>query len=97
MPDVSADPRFAKRIDEMTKMETQSIICVPLRSKHRVLGVIQLVNVDMEGFKDGELFFLHSLVRLCGDRDRKCAGGRENPGTDDHRRLHGTVQRATSV
>ena len=61
VPDVSADPRFAKRVDKMTKMETQSIICVPLRSKHRVLGVIQLVNVDMKGFKDGELFFLNSL------------------------------------
>src|SRR6516165_12796865 len=43
VPDVMTDPRFAKRIDEMTKWETQSIICVPLRSKHRVLGVIQLV------------------------------------------------------
>jgi diguanylate cyclase (GGDEF)-like protein len=61
VPDVSADPRFAKRIDKMTKMETQSIICVPLRSKHRVLGVIQLVNVDMHGFSKGELFFLNSL------------------------------------
>jgi diguanylate cyclase (GGDEF)-like protein len=61
VPDVSADPRFAKRVDKMTKMETQSIICVPLRSKHRVLGVIQLVNVDMKGFRDGELFFLNSL------------------------------------
>ena len=36
-------------------------ICVPLRSKLRVLGVIQLVNVDMEQFKDAELFFLQSL------------------------------------
>src|ERR1041385_7210048 len=33
VPDVMADPRFAKRIDEMTKWETRSIICVPLRSK----------------------------------------------------------------
>lgn len=61
VPDVSADSRFAKRIDKMTKMETQSIICVPLRSKHRVLGVIQLVNVNMKEFKEGELFFLNSL------------------------------------
>ena len=37
------------------------MICVPLRSKLRVLGVIQLVNVDMERFKDAELFFLQSL------------------------------------
>ncbi len=61
VPDVCADPRFAKRIDEMTKWETRSIICVPLRSKHRVLGVIQLVNVNMENFTDQEVFFLQSL------------------------------------
>src|SRR6476620_350811 len=61
VPDVMTDPRFAKRIDEMTKWETRSIICVPLRSKHRVLGVIQLVNVNMEGFSDQEVFFLQSL------------------------------------
>jgi len=47
VPDVGNDPRFAKRVDETTKWETRSIICVPLRSKHRVLGVIQLVNVEM--------------------------------------------------
>src|SRR5436305_6162395 len=51
VPDVVNDVRFPKRIDEMTKWETRSIICVPLRSKHRVLGVIQLVNVNMDGFK----------------------------------------------
>src|ERR1700688_2508522 len=50
VPDVMTDPRFSKRIDEMTQLETQSIICIPLRAKHRVLGVIQLVNVDMDGF-----------------------------------------------
>src|SRR5262250_2872165 len=38
VPDVYTDPRFAKRIDEMTKLETRSIICVPVRSRLRVLG-----------------------------------------------------------
>src|SRR6266853_2273867 len=61
VPDVYTDPRFAKRIDEMTKWETRSIICVPLRSKLRVLGVIQLVNVKMEHFTDQESFFLQSI------------------------------------
>src|SRR5881227_2114388 len=61
VPDVYTDPRFAKRIDEMTKLETRSIICVPLRSKLRVLGVIQLVNVHMENFTDQEAFFLQAL------------------------------------
>src|ERR1700751_3716465 len=61
VPDVYTDARFSKRIDEMTKLETRSIICIPLRSKLRVLGVIQLVNVDMRNFGDQESFFLQSL------------------------------------
>jgi diguanylate cyclase (GGDEF)-like protein len=61
VPDVSADSRFARRIDEVTQWETRSVICVPVRSKLRVLGVIQLVNVDMEHFGDQESFFLGAL------------------------------------
>jgi diguanylate cyclase (GGDEF)-like protein len=61
VPDVYTDVRFAKRIDEMTKWETRSIICVPLRSRLRVLGVIQLVNVDMQHFGEQEEYFLQSL------------------------------------
>src|SRR5512146_951320 len=61
VPDVYTDPRFAKRIDQMTKWQTRSIICVPLTSKSRVQGVIQLINVDMKGFGDNEMFFLQSL------------------------------------
>src|SRR6058998_3461690 len=48
VPDVYTDPRFAKRIDEMTKWQTRSMICVPLKSKHRVLAVIQLINSPLE-------------------------------------------------
>src|ERR1700727_1008032 len=61
VPDVEADTRFAKRIDDSTKWETRSIICVPLRSKLRVVGVMQLVNVGMSQFPEQEVFFLQSL------------------------------------
>src|SRR6516165_935256 len=61
VPDVYNDPRFAKRVDEMTKWQTRSIICVPLQSKHRVVGVIQLINCAMESFGEQEMFFLHAL------------------------------------
>src|SRR5438477_152797 len=44
VPDVYTDPRFAKRIDEMTKSQTRSIIRSPLKSKHRTLARIQLTN-----------------------------------------------------
>src|SRR3954471_21280512 len=61
VPDVYTDPRFAKRIDEMTKWQTRSMICVPLKSKNRTLGVIQLINCDVNNFTDNEMFFLHAL------------------------------------
>jgi diguanylate cyclase (GGDEF)-like protein len=62
VPDVYSDPRFAKRIDEMTKWATSSIICIPLTSRHKVLGVIQLVNVDMKWFGDNEMLLLQALA-----------------------------------
>src|ERR1700686_3807304 len=61
VPDVRTDPFFANRIDETTQWETRSVICVPLRSRLRVLGVIQLVNVDLAQFNEQEVFFLQSL------------------------------------
>ena len=61
VPDVYNDPRFAKRVDAMTKLKTRSIICVPLQSKHRVLAVIQLINCALESFGEQEMFFLHAL------------------------------------
>jgi len=61
VPDASKDPHFNGRVDQATKWTTRTIICVPLRFKLRVLGVIELVNVDLERFKEQELFFLQSL------------------------------------
>jgi len=60
VPDVQSDPRFSSRLDELTRLQTRSVICVPLRSKHRVLGVIQLVNANV-GLTEQEMFFLQAL------------------------------------
>jgi len=45
VPDVSKDERFSKKIDEEVGFETSSIICVPLKTQNKVIGVVQLVNV----------------------------------------------------
>lgn len=42
--DVSRDPRFSRRFDEATDFTTSSVIAVPLQSRGRVLGVMELVN-----------------------------------------------------
>src|SRR6202795_4154192 len=60
VPDVQNDPRFSSRLDEMTRLQTHAVICLPICSKHRVLGVIQLVNADV-GLSEQELFFLQAL------------------------------------
>lgn len=44
IPDVNADPRFAPKVDEAVSFRTRSIICVPLKFKGKVTGVIELIN-----------------------------------------------------
>src|SRR5258708_27085116 len=40
VPDVQSYPRVCSRLDEMTGLRTHSVIYGPLRSRHRVRGVI---------------------------------------------------------
>jgi diguanylate cyclase (GGDEF)-like protein len=42
--DVSADPRFSRRMDAASGFATRSIAAVPLRAGGRALGVIEVVN-----------------------------------------------------
>ncbi len=44
LDDARPDARFSARFDEMTGLRTGSLLAVPLRSKGRVLGVVELVN-----------------------------------------------------
>ena len=63
LTDVAKDPRFAPRFDNVTKFETHSIICVPLRSKGRVLGVVELINnLNDEDFDQNDLTILTTLT-----------------------------------
>jgi diguanylate cyclase (GGDEF)-like protein len=62
VPDVTKDERFASRIDQLTRCETRSILCVPLTSKNKILGVIQLINVDMSSFGDDQFMLLQAMA-----------------------------------
>jgi putative nucleotidyltransferase with HDIG domain len=42
--DVSKDARFSKRVDEVLRQETKSLICVPLKVKERTIGVMEVIN-----------------------------------------------------
>lgn len=65
--DAQNDPRFAKRFDSSTGFTTQAILCVPLRAKNRVIGVLQAINpLRRKGFciSDLDLFetFAHQAA-----------------------------------
>src|SRR4030065_2938207 len=64
VPDVNKDPRFSKKGDESIKFVTKSIVCVPLKSKGKCLGVIELINklTGEEGFKEEDLLLLTTLA-----------------------------------
>lgn len=44
VPDVSQDPRFNPKVDAHSGFHTRSILCVPLTSKGRLVGVVQVLN-----------------------------------------------------
>ncbi|HPN30733.1 MAG TPA: PP2C family protein-serine/threonine phosphatase [bacterium] len=42
--DVSKDERFYKKADEKSTFKTKSILCVPLKVKDKIIGVLQVLN-----------------------------------------------------
>ncbi|HNX68695.1 MAG TPA: SpoIIE family protein phosphatase [Candidatus Omnitrophota bacterium] len=54
--DPQNDPRFAKRFDNSTGFRTEAILCVPLKVRGRVTGVLQAINpLKKKGFCTSDL------------------------------------------
>jgi diguanylate cyclase (GGDEF)-like protein len=63
VPDTSQDSRFFAKVDEKTKMDTRSIVAVPVRFRDQCLGVIELINcVGPEGFSERDMALLEALA-----------------------------------
>ncbi len=63
IPDVSQDPRFARRVADEVAYPVSSILCVPLRIRNRVLGVIELINSSGERtFNEDDLPLLEAVA-----------------------------------
>jgi diguanylate cyclase (GGDEF)-like protein len=63
IPDVHRDERFAAKIDDSTHFTTRSIVCVPIKSRCRPLGVIQIINsLDQGSFTEGDLRILATIA-----------------------------------
>jgi len=62
--DARSDPRFFKKADEKSGFVTRSIICVPVRSKDKIIGVLQGINKKEGGFTAED----HELMKSLADQ-----------------------------
>ncbi|PLX92610.1 MAG: sensor domain-containing diguanylate cyclase [Desulfuromonas sp.] len=63
IPDVSRDPRFSRQVDVGFSFTTRSIVCAPVKSRDRILGVIELVNtLEDGGFAESDLKILSVIA-----------------------------------
>jgi diguanylate cyclase (GGDEF)-like protein len=63
--DTARDPRFEARVDTRTQFETRSILCAPLVSRGRTIGVLEIINKLGGRFSRHDLALVLSLVEPC--------------------------------
>jgi diguanylate cyclase (GGDEF)-like protein len=63
--DAARDPRFSARVDTRTNFETRSILCAPLISRGRTIGVLEIINKQGGPFTRADLQLVLTLVEPC--------------------------------
>jgi signal transduction histidine kinase len=66
VPDVDKDKRFSPRVDKHTGFKTRSIVCVPIKHKGRLIGVLQVLNKRTGPFDEGDLELLTVVSNQVG-------------------------------
>ncbi|MFQ5988333.1 MAG: GAF and HD-GYP domain-containing protein [Candidatus Methylomirabilales bacterium] len=65
--DVGRDPRFLGRVDVRTHFITRNMICVPVKSRDRIIGVLQAINrLSLRSFTIEDQRLFESLARQVG-------------------------------
>jgi len=70
VPDTKEDPRFDSGIDEINGFETKSILCLPLKAKSKLIGVLEVINkLDDTPFTEEDtlllsIFAYHATVAI---------------------------------
>ncbi len=60
--DINKDNRFSTKIDQITQIPTESLICVPMKIADKVIGVLEVVNkLDNQKFTQRDLDILGKL------------------------------------
>lgn len=62
VPNVDTDTRFFAEIDKQSGFTTRSILCVPLQSKGKTIGAIEVMNKKIKTFNDDDLALLQAMA-----------------------------------
>jgi diguanylate cyclase (GGDEF)-like protein len=63
IPDVRKDERFAEHFDQELLFTTRSIVCVPMKIKDQVIGVIELINsLEELDFDESDILLISAIA-----------------------------------
>ena len=62
VPDTQADDRHFSGVDQETGLDMRSILAVPLRSKGKVIGVLQILDTAVDRFSPADLVLAESFA-----------------------------------
>ena len=62
LQNVKNNLHFNRKVDEITGFDTQSVICVPLKTHGRVLGALEIVNVTDTAFFEEKYFPILTIL-----------------------------------
>lgn len=60
--DVQSDPRFFRDADTKSEFVTKDMICVPVKTKDKILGVLQTINKRSDNFDNEDIEILSALA-----------------------------------
>jgi GAF domain-containing protein len=64
--DPASDPRFYHGVDERTGFETRNLIAAPMRTRERVIGVVEIINKRSGPFVDRDVEVASALAGQAG-------------------------------
>ncbi|GAB4579278.1 MAG: GAF domain-containing protein [Anaerolineales bacterium] len=66
IPDTRQDPRFNARVDKSTGFQTRAIACAPIRSRGKIIGVLEAINPLNSQFPKDTRLLLDGIGSLAG-------------------------------
>lgn len=60
--DAPSDPRFYQGADEQSGFRTKNMICIPVKSKNKIVGVLQAINKKKGEFEHDDMLILYALA-----------------------------------